>query len=99
MEKIKRVIDNIINYTGDIIVLIALLICIIALVLSVINFIKSKNTPQKQDIEYRSFYDSLIVDEDTNIVYIEFDHSICPYYSENGKLQKYENGKFIEIGE
>jgi hypothetical protein len=46
----------------------------------------------------------IIVDDETHIAYIQgYNNSnsknLLPYYSENGKLQKYDDGKFIEVGD
>ena len=64
------------------------------------------NTPVENSIEYSDF--NLIVDDKTKIVYIDnaIDtgdkglytyHIYTPYYSENGRLCKYDDGKLIEI--
>lgn len=52
---------------------------------------------------------SLITDRSTGILYIDntfycnrgadFAHVYTPYYSENGKLCKYYDGKIVEVGE
>lgn len=53
-------------------------------------------------IEYVDFSYDVVADEDTHILYIyrnRIDNSavLCPYYSTNGKLCRYENGKIIEV--
>lgn len=63
-------------------------------------------TPVEDSIEYSDF--NLVVDDKTKIVYIDnaIDsgdkglytyHVYTPYYSENGYLCKFDNGKMIEI--
>jgi hypothetical protein len=50
------------------------------------------------DIKYDSDYNEIVADPDTHIMYYSNDKFyICPYYSNNGKLCKYEDGKIIEI--
>ena len=52
-------------------------------------------------IEYEDFTDSVVADEDTHILYIYRSIGnngyLTPYYSKNGKLCKYEDGKIIEV--
>lgn len=53
-------------------------------------------------IEYVDFSDDVVADEDTHILYIYFHKTannavLCPYYSKNGKLCRYEDGKIIEV--
>lgn len=52
-------------------------------------------------IEYEYFADNVVADEDTHILYIYRNDGesavICPYYSKNGKLCRYEDGKIIEV--
>jgi len=51
--------------------------------------------------------EDLYYDDETGIVYFLFDLGVadyktgymCPYYSKNGKLCKYENGQIMEIME
>ena len=58
---------------------------------------------ERGTIEYEHFADNVVVDEDTHILYIHFNDgestAICPYYSKNGKLCRYEDGKIIEVEE
>lgn len=64
------------------------------------------NTSVENSIEYSDF--NLIVDNKTKVVYIDNTidagdnklftyHVYTPYYSENGYLCKFDNGKMIEI--
>lgn len=52
-------------------------------------------------IEYVDFTEDIIADKDTHILYVYYsrgDNSyLSPYYSKNGKLCKYEDGKIIEV--
>lgn len=45
----------------------------------------------------------LIADKNTGIIYYYFDSNeadtLCPYYSENGKLCRFEDGEIVEIGD
>jgi len=54
-------------------------------------------------IEYVDFADDVVADEDTHILYIYQNSAdastLCPYYSKNGKLCRYEDGKIIEVEE
>ena len=42
-------------------------------------------------------FDDLVANESTGIVYIETNGTYTPYYSSNGNLCRYENGKLTEI--
>lgn len=73
--------------------------------------IENTETNETNEIEYVDFSKQIVVDENTGILYIEkiyygLGHNsytstsyayLCPYYSENGKLQKLINGKIIEL--
>ena len=52
-------------------------------------------------IEYVDFTEDIVADKDTHILYVEINHGnssyLSPYYSKNGKLCKYEDGKIIEV--
>ena len=52
-------------------------------------------------IEYVDFTCNVVADEDTHILYIYYTAGelafLCPYYSKNGKLCRYEDGKIIEV--
>lgn len=55
-------------------------------------------------IEYVDFSYDVVADEDTHILYIYHNSSteatnsvLCPYYSKNGKLCRYEDGKIMEV--
>lgn len=53
-------------------------------------------------IEYVDFSYDVVADEDTHILYIYHNGNsnnavLCPYYSKNGKLLRYEDGKIIEV--
>ena len=58
---------------------------------------------EQGSIEYFDLTYHVVADEDTHILYIFCDGNnaayICPYYSKNGKLCKYEDGKIIEVEE
>lgn len=52
-------------------------------------------------IKYVDFSYDVVADEDTHILYVYYSKGynsyLSPYYSENGKLCKYEDGKIIEV--
>lgn len=52
-------------------------------------------------IEYVDFTESIVADKNTHILYIHYSAGyegyLSPYYSKNGKLCKYEDGKIIEV--
>ena len=56
---------------------------------------------EKGQIEYVNLTEIIIADKDTHILYVYYNYGnkgyLCPYYSENGKLCKYEYGKIIEV--
>lgn len=58
---------------------------------------------EQKDIDYVNYASIVVADSETHILYIYHDGNrtgyICPYYSKNGKLCKYEDGKIIELGE
>ena len=55
------------------------------------------NEIENQKYVYMDLQDYVVIDKTTKIAYIKFKYDVYPYYSENGKLQKYENGKLVEI--
>lgn len=69
------------------------LISIISFILLILLFHYDNSTIKTKDL-----YNYIIIDERTHIMYYNYD-SLCPYYSENGKLCKYEDGKIIELGD
>ena len=58
---------------------------------------------EKGYIDYVNFTNHVVADSETHILYIRVSAgescAISPYYSKNGKLCKYEDGKIIELGE
>lgn len=54
-------------------------------------------------IEYVDITYHVVADEDTHILYIFYNGKntayICPYYSKNGRLCRYEDGKIMEVSE
>lgn len=53
-------------------------------------------------IRYEDLTEYVVADKDTHILYVRYSSGyigyLSPYYSENGKLCKYEDGKIIEVG-
>jgi hypothetical protein len=84
----------------DIIIWILLIVCGLLLLDAFLkDDIKYKN--KENGVKYISFIQEgdIVVDDRTYIAYIKESDSITPYYSGNGKLQKYIDGKFIEVGD
>ena len=58
---------------------------------------------EREAIEYVEFTYNVVADKDTHILYIYHHNNntayLCPYYSKNGKLCRYEDGKIIEVEE
>ena len=52
-------------------------------------------------IEYEDLNDIVIADKETHIMYYKTYNGesavMCPYYSKNGNLCKFEDGKIIEV--
>jgi hypothetical protein len=50
---------------------------------------------------YVDFTDEIVADKDTHILYYRYSRDygvvLSPYYSKNGKLCRYEDGKIIEV--
>lgn len=99
MKKSTR--DNIISYVVALILMVALCFGLAAC---------EGNRLEKQNEEANiksfsvksSYTTQLVYDEDTHIVYMRSVtyhgyNVITPYYSENGKLLRYENGELVEI--
>ena len=65
---------------------------------------ESENIESKAErgaIRYVNFTDYIVADEDTHILYYRYTRDggvvLSPYYSKNGKLCRYEDGKIIEV--
>ena len=56
---------------------------------------------EQGQIEYVDFTEDIVADKDSHILYIYRSIGnngyMTPYYSKNGKLCKYEDGKIIEV--
>lgn len=54
-------------------------------------------------IRYEDLTEYVVADKDTHILYVRYSKGnegyLSPYYSKNGKLCRYEDGKIIEVGE
>ena len=52
-------------------------------------------------IEYVDLTECIVADKDTHILYVYYSVGnkgyLSPYYSKNGKLCRYEDGKIIEV--
>lgn len=68
--------------------------------------VESENLESRAErgtIEYVDMTSQIVADKDTHILYY-FDNIgetsyMCPYYSKNGRLCRYEDGKIIEVWE
>lgn len=59
---------------------------------------KLSTKAKKEMIQYKNINSYVIADEETHILYYMLpDHYMCPYYSKDGNLCKYEDGKIIEV--
>lgn len=65
---------------------------------------ESENIESKAErgaIHYVDFTDEIVADKDTHILYYSYVRDggvvLSPYYSSNGNLCKYEDGKIIEV--
>lgn len=80
-----------------------LLICLICC--SGCEYDESENIESRAErgvIKYVDFSYDVVADEDTHILYIYHNGQsnnavLCPYYSKNGKLCRYEDGKIMEV--
>lgn len=68
--------------------------------------VESENLESRAErgaILYVDFTDDIVADKDTHILYYRYVRDggvvLSPYYSKNGKLCRYEDGKIIEVGE
>jgi len=68
--------------------------------------VESENLESRAEqgtIDYVNLTYNVVADEDTHILYIFYNGNhtayMCPYYSKNGKLCRYEDGKIIEVEE
>lgn len=66
---------------------------------AIIGYLTNEPGSQAQNnIQYDNMEDRIIADDRTHVMYYRSgDGDLCPYYSNNGKLCIYENGKIIEV--
>ena len=80
-------------------ILCALIICLLSCSGCAEENLESR--AEQGTIEYVDFTKRIIADKDTHILYVKYSAGhkayLSPYYSENGKLCKYEDGKIIEV--
>lgn len=81
-----------------------LILCVLMICLLFCTGCTEENLESRAEqglIEYEDLTYYVVADEDTHILYIYHNGNhtgyICPYYSKNGKLCKYEDGKIIEV--
>ena len=60
-----------------------------------------ENKAELGQIEYVDFTEDIVADKDTHILYYRYIRNdgviLSPYYSKNGNLCRYEDGKIIEV--
>lgn len=101
-----------INFIEDYLLHIVItLLCIALIVLSIVAVVTDKNRKnanindmaEQKQIEYVNYASYIKADEHTKIMYIQYRVGdmgyMSPYYSENGNLCRYVDGKIIEIEE
>lgn len=54
-------------------------------------------TNETVTVTHVDFRDDIVVDDSTGIIYIVGRYEFCPYYSPNGKICKYVDGKLVEV--
>ena len=79
-----------------------LLICLLCCSGCEYESVNIESRAELEVIKYVDFAYDVVADEDTHILYIYHKEGcesavLCPYYSKNGKLCKYEDGKIIEV--
>lgn len=81
-----------------------LILCVLIICLLFCTGCTEENLANRAEqglIEYEDLTEYVVADKDTHILYVYFSGGhigyLCPYYSENGKLCKYEDGKIIEV--
>ena len=85
-------------------ILLTVIVIIFCCLLSGCDYEEGESLGSSVQIEYSDF--DLVIDSKTKIVYIDNEvcnsnanayHVYTPYYSENGNLCRYEDGKFMEV--
>lgn len=85
-------------------ILLTVIVIIFCCLLSGCDYEEGESLGSSVQIEYSDF--DLVIDSKTKIVYIDNEiynanasvfHVYTPYYSENGNLCRYEDGKLIEV--
>lgn len=81
-----------------------LILCVLIICLLFCSGCTKENLESRAEqglIEYENFTYDIVADEETHIMYIYRSIGnngyMTPYYSKNGKLCKYEDGKIIEV--
>jgi hypothetical protein len=81
-----------------------LILCVLIICLLFCSGCTEENLDSRAEqgqIEYVDFTEDIVADKDTHILYVRYNSGyagyLSPYYSENGKLCKYEDGKIIEV--
>jgi hypothetical protein len=81
-----------------------LILCVLIICLLFCSGCTEENLGSRAEkglIEYVDLTEAIIADKDTHILYVYYSKGynsyLSPYYSENGKLCKYEDGKIIEV--
>lgn len=81
-----------------------LILCVLIICLLFCSGCTEENLESRAEqglIEYEDFTDDVVADKDTHILYYRYVRDggvvLSPYYSKNGKLCRYEDGKIIEV--
>ena len=60
-----------------------------------------ESVAERGAIRYADFTNEIVADKDTHILYYSYIRDggvvLSPYYSKNGKLCRYEDGKIMEV--
>lgn len=104
----EKFINFIVYYFFHIVITILCIGIIVSFIVSVVTIKNRKSAnindmAEQKQIEYVNYTSYIKADEHTKIMYIQYwvgDHGyMSPYYSENGNLCRYVDGKIIEIEE
>ena len=81
-----------------------LILCVLIICLLFCSGCTEENLESRAElgqIKYVNLTECIVADKDTHILYIKYSKGnvgyLSPYYSQNGKLCRYEDGKIIEV--
>lgn len=101
----KKIINYINEYLTEIFIGILVLAVIVLVIIACIKDAnRSDDLKSRAELNQIDTFDStdiIMADENTGILYykntVTDNKYMCPYYSENGKLCRYEDGKIVEV--